>query len=169
MWKNKLGYGMVLVALAGCATAPVGPRVAVMPAPGKPFELFAQEDQTCRYYAAQSANPAGNDVAAQNLAGNAVVGTAIGATIGALAGGNHRGAGVGAAAGLLAGSMAGSSQGAYAARDAQRLYDIAYQQCMYSKGNQVPGYTYQRIQPAPKMEPAPYPPPPPPPQGPAMR
>ena len=24
----------------------------------------------------------------------------------------------------------------------QQRYDIAYSQCMYSKGNQVPGYTY---------------------------
>ena len=167
MWKNKLVHGFVLAALAGCATAPVGPRVAVMPTPGKPFELFAQEDQICRNYATQSTNLPSNDAAAQNVASNAAVGAVIGAAIGALAGGNSRGAGVGAAAGLLAGSAAGSSKGAYAARDSQRLYDIAYQQCMYSKGNQVPGYSYQRLPSAPRTEAAPYPPPPPP-QGPAL-
>jgi predicted lipid-binding transport protein (Tim44 family) len=167
MWKKKLVSGMALAALAGCATAPIGPRVAVMPAPGKPFELFAQEDQTCQRYAEQSAGQPPSDVAAQNLAGSAAAGTLIGAVIGALAGG-QRGAAVGAATGLVVGSASGSSQGAYAARDAQRLYDVAYQQCMYSKGNQVPGYAIQRFQPPPqpppqpKSEVAPYPPPPPP-------
>ncbi|MHB1619506.1 MAG: hypothetical protein ACYCTY_05910 [Sulfuricella sp.] len=28
------------VALAGCASTPVGPSVAVMPGPGKPFDQF---------------------------------------------------------------------------------------------------------------------------------
>lgn len=161
MWKKKTVFTVAVVALAGCATAPIGPRVAVMPTPGKPFELFAQEEQTCRRYAEQSIGQPPNDVAAQNFAGSAALGTVIGAAIGALAGG-QRGAAVGAATGLVAGSAAGSSQSAYAARDAQRLYDIAYQQCMYSKGNQVPGYAIQRLPPASKIEAAPYPPPPPP-------
>jgi hypothetical protein len=162
MWKKKLAFGMVLVALAGCATVPIGPRVAVMPAPGKPFEVFAMEEQFCRHYAEQSIGVNPNDAAAQNFASSAAVGTVIGAAVGALAGGD-RGAATGAGAGLLVGSAAGSNQSAYAARDAQRLYDIAYQQCMYAKGNQIPGYSSQRPQPAPRTEGAPYPPPPPPP------
>lgn len=153
MWKNILVIAIVLAALAGCATAPIGPRVAVMPAPGKPFDLFAQEEQTCRRYAEQSVGQPPNDVAAQNFVGSAAVGTVIGAAIGALAGG-QRGAAVGAATGLAFGSASGSSESAYAARDAQRLYDIAYQQCMYSKGNQVPGYAIQRFPPPPPQEPA---------------
>jgi hypothetical protein len=40
----------------------------------------------------------------------------------------------------------------------QRSYDIAYQQCMYSRGNQIPGGPA----PAPSGPPAPPPPPPPP-------
>lgn len=163
----KIVAVLLLGALAGCATAPLGPRVAVMPAPGKPFEIFVQEERTCRQYAEQSVGVNPNDMAAQNLAGGAAVGTVVGATVGALAGG-QRGAATGAAAGLLFGSAAGSSQGAYSARDAQRLYDIAYQQCMYAKGNQLPGYPIQRLPPAPapKMD-TPYPPPPPPTQAPA--
>jgi hypothetical protein len=49
----------------------------------------------------------------------------------------------------------------------QQRYDVAYSQCMYSRGNQVPGY----VQPpppayAPPPPPPPgYPPPPPPPPG----
>jgi len=167
MRNQKIVAALLLGALAGCATAPLGPRVAVMPAPGKPFEIFVQEERTCRQYAEQSVGLPPNDVAAQNFAGGAAIGTVVGAAVGALAGG-QRGAGTGAAVGLLAGSAAGSSQGAYSARDAQRLYDIAYQQCMYAKGNQLPGYPIQRLPPAPapKMD-TPYPPPPPPTQAPA--
>ena len=164
MLKQKIIAALLLGTLAGCATTPIGPHVTVMPAPGKPFELFVQEDRTCRQYAEQSVGINPNDVAAQNFAGSAAVGTVVGAAIGALAGG-HRGAGTGAAVGLLAGSAAGSSQSAYSARDAQRLYDMAYQQCMYAKGNQLPGYPIQRLPPAPKMD-TPYPPPPAPNQAP---
>ncbi len=158
MRNRKIIAALLLGTLAGCATAPIGPRVTVMPAPGKPFELFVQEERTCRQYAEQSLGANPNDVAAQNLAGGAAVGTVVGATIGALAGG-QRGAATGAAAGLLFGSAAGSSQGAYSARDAQRLYDMAYQQCMYAKGNQLPGYAIQRLPAAPRMDTS-HPPPP---------
>ena len=128
----------VLVAiLSGCASAPVGPRVAVMPAPGKPFELFAEEDRFCRNYADQSVGQSRDDAAAKNFAGAVVTGTAIGAAAGAL-GNNGHGSG-GAATGLIAGSLIGAGEGANASRDAQRRYDIAYEQCMYAKGNQIPG------------------------------
>ena len=33
-----------LVLLAGCTQVPLGPSVAVMPAPGKPFDLFVSEE-----------------------------------------------------------------------------------------------------------------------------
>ena len=47
--------------------------------------------------------------------------------------------------------------------EAQRRYDIAYQQCMYAKGNQLPGSAYRyRATPLPPQA-YPYPPPPPPP------
>lgn len=160
MRKEILLFGMTLVTLAGCATAPSGPHVAVMPAPGKPFEQFMVEEQICRRYAEQSIGQPANDAAAQSFAGGALLGTVIGAAVGALAGG-EKGAAIGAAAGLVVGSAAGSNQSAYAARDAQRLYDIAYQQCMYTKGNQIPGYAVQNVPTAPIMEsPAHQPPPP---------
>ena len=148
--------------LAGCASLPSGPRVAVMPAPGKPLDLFTMEDRQCRNYADQAIGIAPRDVAAQNMAGGAVVGTAIGATVGAIAGGSH-GAATGAAVGMVAGTASGSSQAAYAGADAQRRYDIAYQQCMYAKGNQLPGYGYRHPAPAASGgTPYYYPPPPPP-------
>jgi YMGG-like Gly-zipper len=131
-----------------------GPSVAVMPAPGKPFEVFQQDDAACRGYAQQSIGTSANDQAAQNVVGGAVIGTALGALAGAAIG-NHRDAGVGAAFGLLAGTSMGASSGNYAGSIAQRRYNIAYSQCMYAKGNQVPGYAAPR---------AIAPPPPPPPQ-----
>ena len=157
--------GMTLALLAGCASVPSGPRVAVMPAPGKPFEVFVQDDRQCRAFAEQSIGMNTTDRAAENLVGSAAVGTAIGAATGALAGGN-RGAATGAAVGMVAGTASGTSNAAYAGAEAQRRYDIAYQQCMYAKGNQLPGSGYGYRQPAPPAAGSPYhyPPPPPPPR-----
>lgn len=167
--RKIIAYFIMAVALAGCATAPTGPRVAVMPAPGKPFEVFMEEDHICRHYAEQSIGQSRNDAATQNFVGAAAVGTVIGAAAGAL-GGGHNGAGGGAAAGLITGSMMGAGESANASWDAQRRYDITYEQCMYAKGNQIPGYITPRQAyyppPAPSPVPAdagaaPYPPPPP--------
>ena len=154
-----------LALITGCASLPTGPRVAVMPAPGKPLDLFTMEDRQCRNYADQSIGIAPREVANQNMVGSAAVGTAIGAAAGALAGGNQ-GAATGAAIGMVAGTASGSSQAGYAGADAQRRYDIAYQQCMYAKGNQLPGSGYGYRQPAPPAAGSPYhyPPPPPPPR-----
>ena len=127
--------------LAGCAPMPVAPTVAVMPGANKPFEVFMQDDQLCRGWAAHSVGQPGNDVAAQQLVGSAVTGAVIGALIGAAVG-DHRSAGVGAAMGTVVGGTAGANQGAATAWNAQRSYDIAYQQCMYSKGNIVPQSYY---------------------------
>ncbi|WLI88154.1 hypothetical protein Q4S45_15595 [Massilia sp. R2A-15] len=134
--------------LAGCVQMPVGPTVAAMPAPNKPFEAFVQDDQLCRNWAA-SASRGGRDPG-DALIASTVTGTVIGAAAGALTG--DRGAGAGAAFGTLAGAGYGSEQSAMSAYTAQRRYDIAYQQCMYAKGNVIPGYN-----------PYPMPPPPPPP------
>lgn len=142
--------------LAACATLPTGPTVAVMPAPGKPFEVFAQEERQCRAYAAGNSVD-GNQAAGSSLAANMALGTVVGAAAGTLIGGNHQGAGVGAGMGLLAGTAVGGSSGAYAGYDAQARYDIAYQQCMYAKGNQLPG---QRLAPSYPPPRAGYPPPP---------
>ena len=149
-------YYVMTIALAGCASAPIGPRVAVMPAPGKPYEVFVAEDQMCRYYASQSIGATPNDRAAQSFVGSAVVGTAIGAAAGAMSGGHEGG---GAAAGLVVGSMAGANQSSYAVQDAQQRYDMTYQQCMYAKGNQVAGFTVQAVPPQPPQGVSPYPPP----------
>jgi hypothetical protein len=163
---QALKTGSILMAaavLAACASAPLGPRVAVMPAPNKPFDVFAGEDRICRLYAEQSVGVGQDDPAARRAVEAGLIGTAVGALAGAALGGRD-GAAVGAGMGLFAGAAAGHSEHRYISYDMQRRYDIAYQQCMYAKGNQVPGYYYQP--PAAKAPPPPPPPsaPPPPPR-----
>ena len=164
---------VVLGGLAGCASLPPsGPSVAVMPAPGKSFDEFNVDDNVCRQFAQKSigtsADKAGTDAEVKSIA----AGTALGAVAGALSGG-HQGAGSGAAFGMLAGAMMGTNEAGYSGRAVQRRYDIAYEQCMYAKGNQLPQASYYRPQiiyvqqPASTATPVPsnFPPPPPPPSG----
>jgi hypothetical protein len=73
------------VTIAGCASAPTGPSVMVLPGTGKSTEQFQQEDARCRQMAS-------NELAS-------------------IKGGNV---------------------------PDQRRYDMAYMQCMYASGNQVP-------------------------------
>jgi len=160
--SRKIALGSILIVLTGCATnVPIGPRVAVMPAAGKPFDQFVNEEHVCRQYAEQSTGSSPNDVATKNEVGSAAAGVAIGTVAGALLGGNHNGAAAGAGLGLIAGSAGGANQAEQASRDAQRRYDIAYEQCMYAKGNQVPGYAAQRPIAPPNTAPRYLPPPPP--------
>jgi hypothetical protein len=167
IWYRRVAYCLAVLIFAGCTTPhPMGPRVTVMPAPGKPFEMFEAEESQCRQFAEHSIGLTPDSAASQSFAGSAVAGTAIGTAAGALLGG-RQGAAVGAGTGLLVGSAAGSNQAAYSSRDAQWSYDNAYKQCMYAKGNQVPGYQYQQQIPAPPpntgyRQPEPNFPPPPP-------
>lgn len=147
MDKARLTLSCVAVALlAGCASVPTGPRVTVMPAVGKPFEVFVDEDRVCRQWAAQSVGS--SDAANQEIISSAAVGTALGAVAGAIAGG-HNGAGSGAAVGMAAGGVIGAERSSAGGYDLQRRYDIAYEQCMYAKGNQVPGYASRSYTPPP--------------------
>jgi hypothetical protein len=140
--------------LVGCVQSPTGPSVSVMPAPGKPFEVFVGEVQACRNYAAQSVGYSAEQAAAHSLAESEVVSTLVGTAAAALIGG-HRAAGSGAAAGLIIGTEVGVPAAAASAYSAQQRYDIAYSQCMYAKGNLLPGQA---------LPPSPTPPPPPPPR-----
>ncbi|MEA2757067.1 MAG: hypothetical protein QOJ54_3356 [Aliidongia sp.] len=128
----------LLAALAGCVQPPLGPRVMVMPPPNKPFDVFAAEDSGCRQYANQQV-AGGAEQANNQQVGSAVVGTVLGAALGAAVGGG-RGAAIGAGSGAIIGTAAGSGPGANAQYSLQQRYDISYSQCMYSHGNQVPGY-----------------------------
>jgi hypothetical protein len=135
--------------LSACASEPMGPTVGVMPAPGKPFDVFQTDQAVCKNYA--SGEVAGGAQSANNRqVGTAVVGTLLGAGLGAAIGGGS-GAAIGAGAGALGGTTLGAGAAEGAQAGIQQRYDLAYSQCMYSRGNQVPGY-----------QPAVYAPPPPP-------
>ena len=171
---------LVILAAAvvtGCATMPSGPSVMVLPTPGKSFETFQAEDQVCRDWAARQSGATPADTVNQNIAGGAAVGTlmgaGLGAAIGAASGNVGAGAAIGAGVGALGGTGVGSQAGFEAGADAQRRYDNAYQQCMYAKGNQIPGTAREarRAQwvpppPPPGYARAPFTPPPPPPGAP---
>ena len=158
--------------LTGCATIPNSPSVAVMPAPGKSFEQFNVDDEVCRQFAQKSIGTTANDAATDSELKSIATGTAIGVVAGVLSGG-HQSAGSGAAIGMVGGAAMGSDAAQYSGRETQRRYDIAYEQCMYAKGNQLPQASAYRPQviyvtpPAPAAPvvvpvPANYPPPPPP-------
>jgi len=157
--KHLKGAGAVTalaLLLTGCVTPPMGPRVAVMPGKNKPFEVFREDQAVCTDYANQQVGGQAQQANNQAL-GGAVLGTVLGAGLGAAVGGG-RGAAIGAAGGAVAGTAVGAGSSDRSQRNIQHEYDIAYSQCMYSRGNQVPGY-----QPAYAPPPSSYGPPPPPP------
>jgi uncharacterized protein YcfJ len=140
-----------LIALQGCVTPPPGPQIVAMPGPNKPFEVFQQDRAVCMQFADEQAGRAATAANNRQL-GTAAIGTVLGAALGAAVGGG-RGAGVGAASGAVFGTAVGAGQANREQYRIQYRYDALYAQCMYSRGNQVPGF------PAP-----PGPPPPPPPR-----
>ena len=140
-----------------CARPPMGPQVQVMPGQNKPFEVFQQDDASCRAYASNQVS--GQAQQANNQAvGTAVVGTLLGAGLGAAVGGG-RGAAIGAASGAVGGTAIGASGSANQQYGIQQQYDNAYTQCMYSHGNQTPRAAYA---PPPAYGPSYGPPAPPP-------
>ncbi len=158
MKRNNMILGATLgMLLAGCASMPTGPSVAVMPGPGKPFDQFQSDNAICRQFAEQQIGVNPNKVAREQVLTGAATGAAIGAATGALMSHGHEGPTESmAGAGLIVGSAAGANAANASTMTLQRRYDIAYQQCMYAKGNLIPGY------PAPRYTPPPPPPPPPP-------
>ena len=147
------GVVMLGLLVSGCAQTPLGPTVQVMPGPGKSFDQFTYDQAGCKQFAegavagqAQNANTRG--------VGAAAITTVLGAGLGAAIGGG-RGAGIGAASGALGGAGIGAGTSSNEQGGIQAQYDNAFAQCMYAKGNMVPGY-------GPMMVNAPPPPPPPP-------
>jgi uncharacterized protein YcfJ len=137
--KITVAFAVISLVLSACTTPPLGPTVTVLPAPGKPFEAFAEDDVVCKNFASTQV-AAGPEQANSAVVGSAVVGTLLGAALGAAIGGG-RGAGIGAAGGTVIGTGAGASNNAWSQMSLQQRYNIAYMQCMYAKGNQVPGYS----------------------------
>lgn len=141
--KITIFFFLALLVMGGCATIPSGPSVLVLPPSGKPFEVFQADDAICRQWAAQQIGLSPQETVNQNTVTGAVAGTVIGAGLGAAIGSASGDAGAGAAIGAASGLLFGTAAGADSARvygwEAQRRYDIAYMQCMYAKGNQIPG------------------------------
>jgi outer membrane lipoprotein SlyB len=141
---------IVIITLSGCATVPGGPSVRVLPPSGKPYDLFVTEDSYCRQAAERQSVSTPQEVANQNTATGAIIGTTVGAGLGAAIGSasGHAGPGaiIGALSGLFVGTAVGSDAGRIEGRQAQRRYDTVYTQCMYSHGNRVynPGQRYYR-------------------------
>src|SRR5262245_3050819 len=160
----------VSIFATGCVTVPTGPSVMVLPGTGKAFEQFQADDALCRQWALPQRSMSPGDASTQSGVTSAVIGTilgaGLGAAIGAAAGNPALGAAVGAGSGLFGGSMVGANA-AYASGSAvQSRYDIAYQQCMFAKGNQIPAVvqasSHARNGSAAPPPPPALPPPPPP-------
>lgn len=183
MKTHRLAVVPLALSLAACATVPTGPSVMVLPGSTKTFEQFQVDDAVCRQWAHQQTGTTAGKASSNTTATGAVAGTAIGAAagaaIGAAAGNPAAGAAIGAGTGLLGGTAigAGQAQGAY--HSVQQRYNMAFMQCMYAKGNQIPvargsvapGYSSSTPPPpatAPRPSNVPPPPagnPPPPPPG----
>jgi hypothetical protein len=149
-----------ILLLAACAQTPMGPTVNVMPGPGKPFDAFQNDQAVCNQFAQQAI--AGQVQNANNQAvGAAALTTVLGAGLGAAIGGG-RGAAIGAASGAGLGTGIGASGSSNAQYSIQQQYNNAYSQCMYSRGNMVPGYGPMMSQPPPYGGPPSYGAPPPP-------
>jgi len=121
--------------LTACVTPPMGPMIPARPGDGKSMSEFSQDDDYCQGYAndkvAGRVNAANDDAVRRGL-----IGTIIGAAIGGAVG-NTRGAVIGGTAGAVVGSNSGRGYSQYGV---QRQYDMAYAQCMASRGNDVPGW-----------------------------
>lgn len=134
----------LLAALGGCAATPQGSTVAVMPGPGKTFESFQADNASCKTFAGDQVKGQA-DAANQRAAGagalTTVLGTGLGAATGAIFGNAGAGAGVGAVAGAGTGTAIGTSNSSNDQASIQQQYDIAFSQCMYARGDRVPGYT----------------------------
>jgi uncharacterized protein YcfJ len=129
--------------LAGCAATPAASTVQVMPGPGKSFTVFQADNDSCKSFAAQQVQGQA-EAANQRSVGTALLTTVLGAGLGAATGGlvgnAGGGAAVGAAAGAGGGAVIGGSSSANDQAGIQQQYDIAFSQCMYSKGELVPGF-----------------------------
>lgn len=153
-------------AMTGCATIPSGPSVQVYPGSDKPFDEFQVDDAACRAWAGRGIGLTPDEIRNQSTTSGAAIGTILGAGFGALIGsvsGNvGAGAAIGAGSGLLIGSATGADSGRVYGYEAQRRYDTYYLQCMYARGNQVPGVVaprrpqrYNRYAPPADAQPAP--------------
>lgn len=137
MYRHQRPYAalLLLLLLAGCVSAPVGPHVSVIPAKGKTLEQFKIDDQTCKAYAQGQVGDEMEKNSALNTLMDMAIGGAVGALGGQAIGHNTKGTLAGAGIGMAAGLATGAYQANKASEDAQIRYDNAYQECMHTKGH----------------------------------
>jgi Putative peptidoglycan binding domain len=154
-WMGAGASGVIVLGLllSGCAQTPMGPTVQVMPGPGKSFDAFQYDQASCKGFAEQSVAGQAQNANTRGV-GAAALTTVLGAGLGAAIGGGH-GAGIGAASGALGGAGIGAMSSSGVQISIQDQYNNAFAQCMYAKGEMVPGYGPMMVQT----------PPPPPPYG----
>jgi hypothetical protein len=124
-----------------------------MPAANKPFEVFAGEQAECEQYAQEQVSGQVETANRRSISA-VVVGTVLGAGLGAAIG-KSVGAAIGAGSGAILGTGAGAGRSQWDSAAIQQRCDVAYAQCMYSKGNQVPGFAAQALPPPSPPRPPP--------------
>ncbi len=125
--------------LAGCAMDPRGPSVRAFPPPYKPFRGVSRRSEHVRGICAQ---PNRGRRGSGEQSGGRLRRNWNGAWLG-LGRRNRQWPVLPALARPAVpavGSTIGANQSERANFSLQRRYDIAYAQCMYAKGNQVPGF-----------------------------
>jgi len=129
--------------LTGIVVMPVEADTLVLPGPNKTFEQVQADDAVCRQWAAQRAGQQPQEAATGKTIQGSILGTFLGAGLGAafgsISGDAGIGAVIGAGSGLLFGTLSGAAADRQAGYEVQNQFDIAYQQCMYPEGNQIPG------------------------------
>ena len=131
------GVAATALMLSACV-GQMAPTVPVMPGSNKPFDAFSADQAVCRQYADSQIAPL-RDQANASTVGSGLLGAALGAGVGAAVGGG-RGAAIGAASGAAIGTSYGVANAQMASLSLQQQYDVFYSQCMYGRGDQVPGY-----------------------------
>lgn len=120
---------------ASCASVPQGPTVAVMPAPHKQLSEFKDDQTMCKQYASTELGDSARSANTMQ-AGIGLVGTLLGAGLGAAIGGGQ-GAAIGAGAGAIGGVGVGAVKATKDQGGLQDRYNVAYSQCMATRGNHV--------------------------------
>jgi uncharacterized protein YcfJ len=157
--KRLAGIVAAVVALSACAPHILGPTIPVMPGRNKPPDAFNADMNVCRQYAGSQIAPLQQQAGSAAL-GTALFGTALGAGLGAAIGGG-RGAAIGAASGAVVGTSVAAANSRMAGLTLQQQYDVFFSQCMYGRGNRVPGFTPGEYGLPPYPGPGMPPPPPP--------
>jgi len=111
-----------------------------MPAGGVSMAEFQADEAACQPYAERASRSA-YSAEGWNSFGRSLLAAGLGATMGASIGSGFGMAGYGAQVGATYGIAAGTGYGYNSQQAAsQQGYNIAYMQCMRTKGHKLPGY-----------------------------